>query len=780
MNIKILKRNFCIIFFVFLVIFALLLYFLSAKRCKTSKIYFAVKDLGISQLEDCYSVFDFKEDLKFLLKKNNFLYSFFKKIYHDKTLYNDLNTLNVLKNRIIEFDRNDNTIKGIVSEDDYKISYDVSFPKIEGDTWFRSHSGNYNHKYNNKDFIDKKNVKKLKLIWKYTAIDQKNFDKNWIENIELNPIFINEKIIFVTPDWKIVALEGRTGKKIWSLQSLHRPSRRGMVSEYEAESNKETIYFPSGRRIYKIDAVNGKKINKFGKNGYVITDTIVAPIIYKDYLISVNIKGTVDIFNKITGQFYYSIPIHLNKNFNGGRPWGGVAFDDKKGIVFINTGNPQPSTYGGNRTGDNKNSASVLAVDVNKKSVIWSFQETAHDLWDFDIAAPPIVHNLKIGKNIYEVVISLTKTGNTLILDRNTGLPIFDVFFERAPKSDLPGEVVSDYQIKIKKPEPFSNITYSKEDFKDLPKNKRNEINQIFKHAKSGWYEPPSLNKDLIIFGIHGGAEWQGGALDPINQDLYIPVNRVPWIVRPRLQSGEILTKFPDNFKQAHNLYINQCAACHENNRNGIFLKQKEIKVKYIPSLVGLSFDNKLLEKFSYENILKKHQNIKISKENFLEIKKLFSYWDNILLSNNKIKVDADRDSWYQFLTSDGLPAQNPPYGYLAKLNLPEGKIIWKSPIGYQKVNGKNLKHGSTNFGGAAVNASGIIFYTGTDDSMAYAIDSLDGTELWSFEMEAAGSTPPIIYNIKGKQYVSFLATGGAYHNYKKRGSTIYTFSLEK
>jgi quinoprotein glucose dehydrogenase len=64
---------------------------------------------------------------------------------------------------------------------------------------------------------------------------------------------------------------------------------------------------------------------------------------------------------------------------------GGAAFDDKKGIVFVNTGNPHPSTYGVNRPGDNKNSASVIAIDVNKQKVIWSFQETSHDLWDFDI-----------------------------------------------------------------------------------------------------------------------------------------------------------------------------------------------------------------------------------------------------------------------------------------------------------------------------------------------------------------------------------------------------------
>jgi quinoprotein glucose dehydrogenase len=84
-------------------------------------------------------------------------------------------------------------------------------------------------------------------------------------------------------------------------------------------------------------------------------------------------------------------------------------------------------------------------------------------LWDFDIASPPIIHNLKIDKIIYEVVILLSKTGNTIVLDRNTGLPIFDIIFEKVPKSDVYGEIVSDYQIKINKPEPFSNIVYGKE-----------------------------------------------------------------------------------------------------------------------------------------------------------------------------------------------------------------------------------------------------------------------------------------------------------------------------
>ena len=45
--------------------------------------------------------------------------------------------------------------------------------------------------------------------------------------------------------------------------------------------------------------------------------------------------------------------------------------------------------------------------------------------------------------------------------------------------------------------------------------------------------------------------------------------------------------------------------------------------------------------------------------------------------------------------------------------------------------------------------------------------------------MEAAGSAPPIIFEKDGKQYVSFVSTGGGFHNYKNKSSTIYTFGVE-
>ena len=55
------------------------------------------------------------------------------------------------------------------------------------------------------------------------------------------------------------------------------------------------------------------------------------------------------------------------------------------GIVYLNTGNPLPTNYGVHRPGNNKNTNSVIAISLDKEKILWTFQETAHDLWNFDI-----------------------------------------------------------------------------------------------------------------------------------------------------------------------------------------------------------------------------------------------------------------------------------------------------------------------------------------------------------------------------------------------------------
>ena len=790
MSLKKLSTFFVILFFA-LVIFYLKLTI--SDKCKSIKIFSSSLDFGLSHLDGCYSKSNLVPEIKSLLSNSSFLYEIARK-YRRTNITNDFIFDNpptkeevkiVKKKESLSVDLEAPFIKGLLNYDNNKHLLKGS--EFVYENWSRSHADHLNSKFHPGKQINKNNIKNLKLIWKHEELINKKQKKNDTPidgslptiTIESNPIFVDNKIISVSVDWKIIANDALSGKLIWDLQSLTPPGRRGIVSHHDKITSENYIFVPLGNKIYKINARNGKVEKNFGTNGFIKSFTLVAPLIYKNQLVIVG-TGSIATFKINDGQKIsrYSLRDE-NQNFLRGNIWGGVALDKKKGIIFASTGNPQPGVYGVKRPGKNKNANSVIAFDLNKKKIIWTFQETAHDLWDYDLAAPPILHELKIENKIYEIVISLSKTGNTLMLERSTGKPIFDINFKKAPKSNLSGDFASPFQMFLKKPERFSKIEFSKKDFSNLESKKKDEINNKIKNANYGWFETPSFNNDLITFGLHGGAQWMGASIDPINQFLYIPTNNVPWKIRPYIQSREIKTFFKGDFNKFHKLYINKCSSCHGKNRNGKHLKVREKEIKNVPSLVGYysipGIENKLS---NYNRLITKHKNIKLDEDEMTKIKLLFQEWDKIIESKNEIKIEGNGNAWSQFLTNDGLPASNPPWGYIAKLNLVSGKIEWKAPYGDIKIGENNVKVGTVNFGGTALNGSNILFFTGTEDSKAYAVNAETGEELWSFQMEAAGSAPPTIFEINGRQYVTFLSTGGNYHNYKNESSTVYTFGI--
>ena len=758
-----------------------------SNNCKTFKIFSSIKDFGISHIDNCYSNDNLVVSIKKILSNTPVLYEIARKyrrtfITSSFTLDNPPSQKDVdfVKEQELKFSKlKEPYIKGIL-EDPNQNNLEIKEKIYSFENWNRSHGDHINSKYNPNNQINKDNIKRLKLIWKYESIEENKIEKKYIQNIESNPIYIDGKIISITADWRIVAHEVENGNLVWDLQSIHRPGRRGMVSFQDQLSQQNYIFAPIGNKIYKINAANGKLEKKFGDEGFIKSFTLVAPLIYREKLIIVS-PNAVNVFDIKNGELLSKKSLnHKDKNFLRGAVWGGIALDKKYGIVYANTGNPQPGIYGVHRPGVNHHSSSVLAYDLNSEKILWSFQDVAHDLWDFDIASPPMLHDLRIKDKVFEVVISLTKTGNTLILDRKTGQPIFDIEYKRAPSSNLIGDFAHPFQIFLNTPERFSKIEYSHKDYDELPKNKIDEIEKNLRDAIFGWFETPSLEYDLITFGLHGGAQWMGASLDPYNQFLYIPVNSVPWKLRPYAQSREIKTFFNDELKESYKLYLNKCSACHGKNRNGKNIKYREKQIEYVPNLVGYytipGIENKL---DNLKLLNSKHKNLMVKQEEIDMLKRLFETWDKKINENNEIKIEGNGMAWSQFLTNDGLPASNPPWGYIAKLNLETGKIEWKAAHGDLKVDGKDQKIGTISFGGTALNGSDILFFTGTEDSKAYALDAKSGKELWSYKMSSAGSTAPTIFNHNGKQFVTFLATGGNYHNYTKKSSTIYTFGID-
>lgn len=746
------------------------------------------KLLSHFKTKNCFSIYQLKRDVGNKLSDYSTLQKIMRKI--NKTIFPNIKDLDNLQPKPELTSITPNLynkefkeipfIKGLSNKE--FIEKDVSISKddnYEYKKWQRSHGGNWNTKFQSGKKINKENINKLNLAWKYTSINKKDLEKEWENYVQTNPIHINGKLIIVTPDNKVVAINAENGKMIWEIKTQFVINSRGILAEYDEKEGLEYLYVPISETIYKINAISGKVVTKFGKLGFVKAFSKVAPIVYNEKLVIVGVKS-IFIFNKNTGVFNAKIDIHpKNKTFSKGAVWGGVAADIKKGFLYVTTGNANPHFFNPKQIGsdDNKRANSIVAIDINKKKIIWDFQEISHDVWDLDISSPPIIHNLKIKDIIYETVITVTKAGNTIILERNTGKPIFDINYRAAPKSKIKGIVTSPYQIFLKKPERFSEIEYKIEDIDKLSREKQIEIMNVLKDSNYGWFETPSFEKQLVYKGLHGGGTWMGAAIDPINHKLYISANDIPWIIEPTIMSSEVDTKFPEEIKINYDLYVRKCSSCHGLNRNGKTVLKKTQLISYLPSIVGHYIDPKKgLEKMnSLEKIEKKHKELNLSLKEFKSIQKLFKWWDKKIEKNGEIYVSAYS---YQFYTKDGLPATNPPWGYIAKLDLISGKILYKLPVGDLSVNGKNTKIGTMSFAGMALNGAGILFSTGTEDLKAYAFDSKTGEELWSYKMDATGSAPPTIFESNGKQYVSFLATGGTWHLNSQKGSTLYTFSI--
>src|SRR5690606_18528791 len=95
--------------------------------------------------------------------------------------------------------------------------------------------------------------------------------------------------------------------------------------------------------------------------------------------------------------------------------------------------------YGGDRPGDNLFGNSVVAVDALTGDYRWHFQTIHHDLWDYDLPAPPVLVDVEVGGETVKALAETGKPGIMYILDRHTGEPVFGVEEKPVAAGDVPG-----------------------------------------------------------------------------------------------------------------------------------------------------------------------------------------------------------------------------------------------------------------------------------------------------------------------------------------------------
>lgn len=409
------------------------------------------------------------------------------------------------------------------------------FPKNHiGENWHRNHGDSSSIRFSKLKLINKKNLDKLSVAWKYSIPDGKPLD------IQSNAIVAEKKIFISSFNKKIIALDAISGKPVWEFFLDDIAPRRGML--YLPGKNKEPskLIFSSRKKLICLNAKNGKTISHFGKNGKVKLKraSITSPAVFENNLIITTAEPSVEIYDLDKGDLLWKFllmkkekdEIGVKKHdYSGGNPWGGFSLDKNRGIVYITTGNAGRWFNGVNRPGKNKYANSIIALDIKNKKKLWDFQEVRHDIWNLDIPAPPILGSITRNKRKIDVVISVTKLGNTLVLDRLTGKPIYDFHLKKAPKSKVPGEKTNFYQPLVKIPEPFAKQIFTLDDVTNINEDSKKYILDKIKNHKYGFFEPYELGKKNVQFSFHGGAEWAGGSYDLKNEKLFVTSSNIAW-----------------------------------------------------------------------------------------------------------------------------------------------------------------------------------------------------------------------------------------------------------
>ena len=403
-------------------------------------------------------------------------------------------------------------------------------------------------KYSPLDQINAKNVGALVRAWSYHTGEPGGIWEN-------TPIVVGNIMYFATRKNRVVALEPETGKELWVYdpKSTRVSEHRG-VSYWPGDSHtKPRIILATEARLIELDAKTGKPALDFGDNGEVNLRVGVAddypkahyaitspPAIYKRLIIlgpstqegpSKGPSGDPRAFDAQTGKLvwrFHAVPRPGEpgnetwgpdgwKDRAGPSAWGAMTIDAERGLVFMPLGNPADSFYGADRKGMNLYANSVVALDAATGNLRWYFQIVHHDLFDFDVAAPPsLIEATENGKRV-PAVVEFSKNGLLYVLDRLTGKPVWGVEERPVPPSDVPGEESWPTQPFPLKPPPLTRISMTRDEVSNIsPEAHAYCLEQFEKFKTLGPFTPFSIKEPRLTFpSSMGGADWAGVSYDP-------------------------------------------------------------------------------------------------------------------------------------------------------------------------------------------------------------------------------------------------------------------------
>jgi quinoprotein glucose dehydrogenase len=459
--------------------------------------------------------------------------------------------------------------------------YDATPSTIEAE--WRQHRGDHaSSNYSPLDQINKTNVKNLKIAWRWKT---ENFGSKPEFYFKATPLMVNG-VLYTTAGLSrtVAAIDAESGETLWTFR-IDEKERKAFVPRQNSgrgvaywsspvKGKDRVIYITPSFQLIALDAQSGRLIPDFGDGGVVdlkkglgadpLKSTIGStspPIIVNDVIImgasfpvglapvSKNqVRGDIMGYDVKTGKqlwIFHTIPQKGEegnetweqdswKYTGNAGAWAPLSADPELGYVYLPLEAATGDFYGGHRPGNNLYSQSLVCLNVKTGKKVWHYQLIHHDIWDYDLPAPPILADVTVDGKPIKAVVQVTKQAFAFVFDRVTGKPVWPIEERPVQGSETPGEWTSPTQPFPTKPAAFDRQGYTDEMLVDFTPEIKSEAIKIAHQYKRGplytpisVYDPTNNPGTLMLPDAVGGANWQGGVLDPETGVLYVTSSTV-------------------------------------------------------------------------------------------------------------------------------------------------------------------------------------------------------------------------------------------------------------
>jgi len=677
------------------------------------------------------------------------------------------------------------------------IKKDAGATRTANGTWSAStKNGEWPHytgdltgaRYSPLDQINAENFNKLEVAWRFKT-DSLGTRPEY--KLEGTPLMI-KGMIYATAGTRrsVVALKADTGELVWvhaefegkrAINAPRQLSGRGL-SYWTDGKEERIIYVTTGYRLIALDAKTGTRIASFGKDGIVDLKVGVVhgtgqqidletgdiglhstPAIVKDVVLvgsahkegmtvatHDNAKGLARAFDVRTGKLLWTfntIPrpgefgndTWLNNSWatNGNTGvWTQISVDEELGLVYLPVESPTSDFYGGHRPGNNLFGESLVCVDLKTGQRKWHFQIVHHPIWDYDLSSAPLLADINVDGKAIKAVALPTKEGFLYVFDRVTGKPVWPIEERPVPKGDVPGEWYAPTQPFPTKPPAYARQAVTPDELMDFtPELKAQALKNLEAFKTGPMFVPPVVSKvggpvaALTVGTLNGGTNWPGAGYDPETHTAYLPASNSA--VAP---IG--LIEPPEGFSD----------------------------IKYVSGRAGQPF--RVSEGPGYGSAADYPQ----------EPRRRPAAAAPAAPATPAPPAGAVAGSTFV----QGLPIVKPPYGTLSAINLDKGELMWQVAHGdtpdvirnHALLKGMNIpKTGQGGAVGLVITKTLVIMgdpqVTTTPDhprgAMLRAYDKATGKQVGAIYLPAPQSGSPMTYSVNGKQYIIVAVSGGAY-----------------